>query len=777
MAAGGMELFELMARLVLKSDEYEKALNRAEQMGRSFDGDAEGTITGHDNYTDVVGEAQDAADGFTGDVTGTLTGTDDYSDDADAAQTSANAFDGDVDGDITGTDSYTAAEETAQTSADDFTGDVSGEITGTDNYSDDVTAAQTAADGFSGDISGTITLEHADYDQALTDAGTNATAFEATFSSITARLGSALTAAGITAAIGAISKAFQDAVSNAATYADTVDKGSRALSMSTATYQVWDHVLKQSGADISAVNRGWLQMTDAIDTAKNHQEDWEADTSDLKKALETLGVNPKNFETVDDMFSSIVDQLAMLAAGPERDALTRAIFGRGGTQLNAMLDSGVAGIKALKDEAYDLGLVMSDEDITSGVAYGDALANMNAAIEALKQNIVSGLFPLLTDAANMITNIVAFFNGRTHDGGVTEWFSDIDESMKDAFAQTTVDEAKAGSLIDQLKAMSDETGKCVGNLDLWRSIANELITLCPTLADQIDLPTGSFSEQTGTLESNTEAWFKNARAQAVATALQDKQAALAKQAGAIVEKQLDAAVAQAEAEGQRQLVISLINKQIENLGIGKNEDYKPEKIAGMDLYELMDVQEQLGNMRDREGFASGLWSDTEQAILDADAAMADAEKAQAEIATAQAELETATAQYEQYAQAADSYLKTVQEGLAGIPSTVSVDINLNDPYALIDGSHAKGLNYTPYDGYIAELHRGEVVLNQAQSREYLNGGSSGIDADAIAGVVAEAISNAMSGMAINMDGTQVGNVVTSQVSRNLAAQMRSRRYT
>ena len=32
-----------------------------------------------------------------------------------------------------------------------------------------------------------------------------------------------------------------------------------------------------------------------------------------------------------------------------------------------------------------------------------------------------------------------------------------------------------------------------------------------------------------------------------------------------------------------------------------------------------------------------------------------------------------------------------------------------------DGSHAKGLNYVPYDGYIAQLHQGEMVLTAAQA--------------------------------------------------------------
>lgn len=36
----------------------------------------------------------------------------------------------------------------------------------------------------------------------------------------------------------------------------------------------------------------------------------------------------------------------------------------------------------------------------------------------------------------------------------------------------------------------------------------------------------------------------------------------------------------------------------------------------------------------------------------------------------------------------------------------------------VDGSHASGLSYVPYDGYIAELHRGERVLTASESEAY-----------------------------------------------------------
>jgi phage-related protein len=41
----------------------------------------------------------------------------------------------------------------------------------------------------------------------------------------------------------------------------------------------------------------------------------------------------------------------------------------------------------------------------------------------------------------------------------------------------------------------------------------------------------------------------------------------------------------------------------------------------------------------------------------------------------------------------------------------------------IGGSHRNGLSYVPYDGYIAELHKGERVLTKGEARDYKAGGS------------------------------------------------------
>lgn len=52
--------------------------------------------------------------------------------------------------------------------------------------------------------------------------------------------------------------------------------------------------------------------------------------------------------------------------------------------------------------------------------------------------------------------------------------------------------------------------------------------------------------------------------------------------------------------------------------------------------------------------------------------------------------------------------------------TFKVQVQNNSTWAaqagIIDGSHANGLDYVPYDGYIAELHKGERVLTADEAQ-------------------------------------------------------------
>ena len=50
-----------------------------------------------------------------------------------------------------------------------------------------------------------------------------------------------------------------------------------------------------------------------------------------------------------------------------------------------------------------------------------------------------------------------------------------------------------------------------------------------------------------------------------------------------------------------------------------------------------------------------------------------------------------------------------------------VDVNVNATSSGVNGSHAGGLAYVPFDGYIAELHKGERVLTASEASKYNRG--------------------------------------------------------
>lgn len=90
------------------------------------------------------------------------------------------------------------------------------------------------------------------------------------------------------------------------------------------------------------------------------------------------------------------------------------------------------------------------------------------------------------------------------------------------------------------------------------------------------------------------------------------------------------------------------------------------------------------------------------------------------------------------------------------------DYGINSLFSQIrsDGKHASGLNYVPYDGYVAELHRGERVVPASQ-----NGNSNSADNSDVV-IAIEDLKDQMSRIAIVLDdGTLVGKLTPKINSR------------
>ena len=96
-----------------------------------------------------------------------------------------------------------------------------------------------------------------------------------------------------------------------------------------------------------------------------------------------------------------------------------------------------------------------------------------------------------------------------------------------------------------------------------------------------------------------------------------------------------------------------------------------------------------------------------------------------------------------------------------------------------DGSHANGLDYVPFNGYLAELHQGEGILTAAenaiwQTMKYsglMQGNSgSGVSSDMLDAILGNNLKGVKAGGNVYLDGRTVGQVVSAmqgQAYRNL----------
>ena len=85
--------------------------------------------------------------------------------------------------------------------------------------------------------------------------------------------------------------------------------------------------------------------------------------------------------------------------------------------------------------------------------------------------------------------------------------------------------------------------------------------------------------------------------------------------------------------------------------------------------------------------------------------------------------------------------------------------NINLDVSAAIHPHETGLDYVPFNGYLAQLHEGESVLTAEEARIWRNFKDGGTDYDALGGVMRD---NIKAGGNVYLDGRVVGSVISDQ---------------
>lgn len=244
---------------------------------------------------------------------------------------------------------------------------------------------------------GSIFIDSDEADKAMKKTGESA---EGLMSKVGKGVG-AVAGAGVAIASTAVAatSALIDQAKEASKATDEIDKMSQKIGISAEGYQEWSYIMGQNGMDISKMQTGVKTLSTLMDKASNGN----------KTAIDTfnrLGVSITNadgsMKSAEQMMNESITALAGMEEGAERTSLAVSLFGESGTEMMPMLNQGSAAIEELRDRAHDLGLVMSEETVSSGVEFGDLMDDVTQSLQMLVTNLGSSLFPILNDVLNII---------------------------------------------------------------------------------------------------------------------------------------------------------------------------------------------------------------------------------------------------------------------------------------------------------------------------------------------------------------------------------------
>lgn len=168
-------------------------------------------------------------------------------------------------------------------------------------------------------------------------------------------------ALGIGAAAGAAGAALVAAAKDEAANLDVIDKASQRMKISAEAYQELAYAANLSGVEMST----------------------------LEKAA-------KKLEGTDLNFDDAISQIMSIGDESERTQAAIDLFGESvAYQMTPLLSAGADGLASMRQEANELGLVMSGDVVSAGATMNDSFTKVQEGLGAMKTSLVSGLMPFV----------------------------------------------------------------------------------------------------------------------------------------------------------------------------------------------------------------------------------------------------------------------------------------------------------------------------------------------------------------------------------------------
>lgn len=170
--------------------------------------------------------------------------------------------------------------------------------------------------------------------------------------------------------------------------AGAIDDAAKKVGTTAEEYQKWAYAAKLGGMETSKLESAMIKQQKAFSDAQEGSKS-------MITAYERLGINIKEVGSSGDAFNQVISALADMEDETTRNAIANDIFGKSYADLTPLLKEGSKGIDAWKQEAEDLGAVMSGDMLEAGANFGDTVDRIKTAFGGIYNQILLQLLPIL----------------------------------------------------------------------------------------------------------------------------------------------------------------------------------------------------------------------------------------------------------------------------------------------------------------------------------------------------------------------------------------------
>jgi phage-related minor tail protein len=151
------------------------------------------------------------------------------------------------------------------------------------------------------------------------------------------------------------------------------------------------------------------KLQEELDKAKSAIISIEEPTLKSATSLAKLGLTMEDIKGLspEETFWKLAEGIASIEEPMTRSAMALEIFGRQGSMMLPLFESGAEGIARMRAEAAEAGIIFDEAGAKKAADFHDALTKLNASIRGVQMALAEAFIPILREALDKITPIIA----------------------------------------------------------------------------------------------------------------------------------------------------------------------------------------------------------------------------------------------------------------------------------------------------------------------------------------------------------------------------------